>query len=109
MAYDIKFKEKTLEILAKLNGNVLQTSKLLNLNYRTVVRWKETAERGESLIHKSGGKRVEKINPEKLKEYVEQNPNKYLYEIAEEFNCSKSGVFDALKKLGYTNRKNRKL
>ena len=105
MAYDIKFKEKTLEILAKLNGNVLQTSKLLNLNYRTVFRWKETAERGESLIHKSGGKRVEKINPEKLKEYVDKNPDKYLYEIAREFNCSTTGIFDALKKLGYTNKK----
>ncbi|MBR1374572.1 MAG: hypothetical protein IJ566_00615, partial [Cardiobacteriaceae bacterium] len=95
MAYDIKFKEKTLEILAKLNGNVLQTSKLLNLNYRTVFRWKETAERGESLIHKSCGKRVEKINPEKLKEYVDKNPDKYLYEIAREFNCSTTGIFDA--------------
>ena len=105
MAYDIKFKEKVLEILAQNNGNVLKTSKLFNLNYRTVVRWKETSARGESLIHKSGGKRVEKINPEKLKEYVDKNPDKYLCEIAKEFNCSTSGVFDALKKLGYGNRR----
>ena len=105
MAYDMKFKEKVLEILAQNNGNVLKTSKLLNLNYRTVVRWKETAARGESLIHKSGGKRLEKINPEKLKEYVDKHPDKYLRELAKEFNCSKTGIFDALKKLGYTNKK----
>ena len=92
MAYDVKFKEKVLEILAQNNGNVLKTSKLLNLNYRTIVRWKETAARGESLIHKSGGKRVEKINPEKLKEYVDKNPDKYLHELAKEFNCSKTGI-----------------
>ena len=109
MAYDVKFKEKVLEILAQNNGNVLKTSKLFNLNYRTVFRWKETAARGESLIHKSGGKIVEKINPEKLKEYVDKHPDKYLRELAKEFNCSKTCIFDALKKLGYTNKKNYKL
>ena len=31
MAYDVKFKEKVLEILAQNNGNVLKTSKLFNL------------------------------------------------------------------------------
>ena len=48
---------------------------------------------------------MEKINPEKRKEYVDKNPDKYLCELAKEFNCSTSGVFDALKKLGYGNRR----
>ncbi|MDO5650747.1 MAG: IS630 transposase-related protein [Moraxella sp.] len=36
------------------------------------------------------------------KAYVEQRPDAYLYEIAQQFDCSIAAVFSTLKKMGIT-------
>lgn len=46
-----------------------------------------------------------KIDPEKLKEYVRANPDAYLREIADVFNCSSTAVRKSLKKLNITRKK----
>ena len=59
--------------------------------------------------HVRGEKRKEvwrKIDPEKLKEYVEHRPDAYLKEMAEEFGCSEVAIFKALKRLKITRKKN---
>jgi len=38
-----------------------------------------------------------KIDPEKLKAYVEEHPDAYQSEMAEAFGCSESGIRDALR------------
>ncbi len=45
------------------------------------------------------------LNTQALKQYIEQNPDAYLYERAEMFSCSTSTIFYALKKLGITRKK----
>ena len=47
-----------------------------------------------------------KINPEKLKAYIEENPDAYQHEIAEHFGVVQNAIFKALKKLGITRKKN---
>ena len=49
------------------------------------------------------------LNPEKLDEYMKnpENADKYICEIAKDFGCGKETVRVALKKLGYTRKKNR--
>ena len=53
-------------------------------------------------------RKPKKIYPEKLVEYIKINPDAYLSEIADNFNCSTTAVLKALKKLNIT-RKNRQL
>jgi predicted DNA-binding protein YlxM (UPF0122 family) len=38
-------------------------------------------------------------------EYIHENPDAYLSEIADEFNCSTTAVLKALKKLNITRKK----
>lgn len=46
-----------------------------------------------------------KVDPEKLKEYVRANPDAYLREIANVFNCSSTAVLKSLNKLNITRKK----
>ena len=46
-----------------------------------------------------------KIDPDKLKKYIEEHPDAYLREIAEEFGCSVNAVSKALKRLKITRKK----
>nr|WP_307843725.1 IS630 transposase-related protein [Psychrobacter sp. CMS30] len=46
-----------------------------------------------------------KIPNEALLKDVEQHPDDYLYERARRFNCSKSGMHNALKRLGISQKK----
>jgi len=44
---------------------------------------------------KKHGPRKRKINPQKLKQYVEEHPNAYLKELAQQFNCKTSSIYNA--------------
>ena len=46
-----------------------------------------------------------KIDPEKLKAYVEEHPDAYQSEMAEAFGCSESGIRDALRRNKITREK----
>lgn len=50
---------------------------------------------------------ISKIDPEKLKDYVEANPDRYNHEIAKEFSVSKSQIQRFLTKLKITVKKNK--
>ena len=50
-------------------------------------------------------RKPKKIYPEKLVEYIKINPDAYLSEIADTFNCSTTAVLKALKKLNITRKK----
>ena len=44
-----------------------------------------------------------------LEEYIKENTDAYLKEIAEEFNCTKMAVSKALKRNGVTRKKDEKI
>lgn len=49
-----------------------------------------------------------KLFLEPLKEYIDEHPDSTLAEVARHFNCGINAVFKALRKLGYTYKKNKK-
>lgn len=49
-----------------------------------------------------------KLFLEPLKEYIDEHPDSTLAEAANHFNCGINAVFKALRKLGYTYKKNKK-
>lgn len=53
----------------------------------------------------SGGHCGFKVDRDKLRTYVEQNPDAHLYEIATVFDCGTSTIFYALQSLGITYKK----
>ncbi|MHC5226038.1 IS630 transposase-related protein [Ignatzschineria sp. LJL83] len=45
------------------------------------------------------------MDPEKLSAFIKDNPDAYLSELAEEFQCATSSIHEALVKLGFTRKK----
>ena len=66
--------------------------------------WKKKLENGyyEITIKRE---RKRKIDKEKLKQALKENPDAYLYELAEHFQCTPVAVFYALRKLKITLKK----
>ena len=62
--------------------------------------------RGRRLIGRSRSKPpFKKIDPEKLRLYVKDNPDAYLREIADVFHCCPTAIRKALQKLKITRKK----
>ena len=58
-----------------------------------------------NLENKALNRPHKKIAPEKLRAYVEEHPDAYQREMAEEFDCSVIAIQKALKRLGITQKK----
>ena len=104
MAYEKKFKERVLEHLGKGNTHH-ETAKLYGIGTTTLSEWKRLEKQGDNLETKPRKRKPKKIEPEKLRAYVQSHPDAYLSEIAGEFNCATSSVHAALVKLGMTRKK----
>ena len=65
-------------------------------------KYKETGEVTDAPPRRNAFK---KLNPEKLKAYVEAHPDAYLKEIGVAFGCSDVAVHQAFKRLGITRKK----
>jgi len=70
----------------------------------TYYQWKEKLENGYDGT-KVFRERSRKINKEKLKKAIEENPDMYLYELAQLFDCTPQAVFLMLEKLNITRKK----
>jgi len=106
MSYDKKFRESVLSHLSK--GHTQEsTAKLFGIGLTTLKEWKSRKEANESLAPRKRQAKPKKLPPDKLRAYVEANPDAYLSEIAQHFNCTKSPVERALKKYGITRKKRR--
>lgn len=104
MSYDIKFKQRVIEY--REEGHTFkETCKVFKISETTLIRWINKEKEGKLGEVKIRVRKPKKIYPEKLVKYIEQYPDAYLYEIAEEFNCSDVAIFKALKKLNITRKK----
>jgi len=105
MAYDTKYREKVLNYLSK--GHTIQEAhEVFEVGTTTIKEWKKLKAETGKLNKRELNRKPRKICPDKLKAYVTENPDKYLEEIAEVFNCTYSAVSYALKRLKITRKKN---
>jgi transposase len=105
MAYDIKFREKVLEYLDK--GHTLQkTHETFGVGTTTIKLWKKLKKDTGTLAKRPLNRKPSKLCPDQLKAYIADNPDSYLRETAEAFNCTVPAVFYALKRLKITRKKN---
>ena len=83
------------------------TAQVFGISRTALKEWKRRDATGESLEAKKRNRKPTKVFPDKLKAYVSANPDAYLSEIAEHFNCTAEAVRLVLKKLKITRKKRR--
>ena len=104
MSYSTDYRKRTIEY--RQAGHTLEeTHQVFKVSKTTIREWekrlKETGNLEKDELHRS----FRKIDPEKLKAYVAEHPDAYQSEMAEAFECSESGIRDALKRCGLTRKK----
>ena len=103
MAYSIDFIKRA--VAYKQEGHTFkQLREAFNIPPVTYYSWVKKLADGfynEKIKHE----RKRKIDKEALKQAVKGKPDAYLWELAEQFNCSASAVFYALENLGITRKK----
>lgn len=84
------------------------TAEHFSVNISSVQRWKKLLKETGSLEVTPTPRGPHKLFLEPLKEYVDANNDATLETIAAHFGCAVTTVWNALQKLGYTRKKNRK-
>lgn len=105
MSYPVKYRERTIEY--RREGHTLEeTSWTFKVSIPTIRTWEKQLKEKGNLKAKIPKRTFKKIDPDKLRAYVEQHPDAYQKEIAEEFGCTQSAVQKALARLKITRKKN---
>jgi len=105
MAYDRKYREKVIEYID--NGSTIEKAhEIFGVGTTTIKQWRKLRKETGTLEKRPLIRKHKKIDPVKLKAYVSQNPDKYMREIAEVFNCSDVAISLAFKRLKITRKKN---
>ena len=82
---------------------IAEAAKRFAVGKMSVSRWKHNPEPDFKR-----NRPAQKIEMEALKKDVDENPDSYIYERAERFSVSESGMRKALKRLGFSRKKNTK-
>ena len=106
MAHAIEMRTRAIELLNEGYTQEL-ISKLLNVGTTSIKRWKQEIEEfGRIRFNYDISNRVApKLDPEKLMEYINNNSDALLKEIAAHFNCTAPAVFYACERNKITLKK----
>ena len=103
-SYSLDLRKKI--ILCVKNGeNFLNTAKKFGITHVTVRRWYYMDLNGSLADPEPKIRKPKKLNPEELKRFVDENPDKTIKQIADHFNVWYQSVYYRLNKMGYTYKK----
>ena len=106
MAYSIDYRKAAIEF--KQSGNTFaQLKRVFKITPRTYYQWLELQETTGSLQFRNASERRGKIDPDELKQALEEKPDAYLRELAVKFDVSVVAIHKRLKKLKITYKKRR--
>ena len=105
MAYDKKYRESVLDFLAKGNTTV-KAHEVFGVSRSTIRDWQRIQKETGKPDKRPLTRIAPKLNPDRLQSYIAEHPDSYQRECAEEFNCTQSAVYYALKRLKLTRKKN---
>jgi transposase len=90
-------------------GNTCEEAQsVFKISVSAISSWrKKYKETGEVKDDPRRQRTYKKLDPEKLKAYVEEHPDAYLQEIGDAFGCSDTAVMKAFRRLGITRKKRR--
>ena len=101
----------SIDFRKKVPGHCDQTcsitvaSHVFQISRNTIYGCLKLKEKTEELNHQVKGTRLRKVDRDRLKNYLTNNPDAYLTEIAAEFGCHPTTIHYALKAMGYTRKK----
>ena len=104
MAYSIDFRKKVLSYCER-TGSITEASHIFQISRNTIYGWLKLKEKTGELNHQVTGTKPRKVDRDRLKNYLTDNPDAYLTEIASEFGCHPTTIHYALKAMGYTRKK----
>jgi len=105
MSYDIKLRQRAIAYW-NAGHTKAETAAVFQVGTSTLQTWKSQLNETGTLEPKKRRETWRKIDPEKLKAYLEQHPDAYLKEIAQVFKCSDVAVLKAMRRLTITRKKN---
>lgn len=105
MSYDIKYRQRAKEHLSEGNS-YRKTAVVFRVSTSTLQKWKSQLKETGELNPKKRRETWKKIDPNKLKKYLEEHPDAYLKEIAVEFACTDVAVLKAFRRLKISRKKN---
>ena len=100
MTYSADFRAQVIKSVKNQDMTIRQACMFYNVSKTTLQRWLKNP-----TIKQTRDKPPSKIPNEALLKDVEQYPDDYMYERAQRFDCSKSGIEAALKRLGISQKK----
>lgn len=101
MAYSTDARQMALNY--HMNGHTLEeTSKELGIGISTLTRWKKQLSETGNVEKAPLERQPRKFLDDELSVYIQENPFATLKQIAEKFDGSITGAFDALKRLNIT-------
>jgi transposase len=108
MAYSEDFRKRVVEYLDE--GHIWEETKItFKISLTAISSWrKKYKETGEIKDKPLRQRAYKKLDPEKLKLYVQEHPDAYLKEIGEAFGCSGTAVSKAFSRLKITQKKRRR-
>ncbi|VRO88378.1 IS630-Spn1, transposase Orf1 [Streptococcus pneumoniae] len=86
MAYSIDFRKKVLSYCER-TGSITEVSHVFQISRNTIYGWLKLKEKTGELNHQVKGTKPRKVDRDRLKNYLTDNPDAYLTEIASEFGC----------------------
>ena len=100
MVYSIDFVKKFSLIVS-----ITEASHIFQISCNTIYGWLNLKEKTGELNHQVKGTKPRKVDRDRLKNCLTDNPDAYLTEIAAEFSCHPTTIHYALKAMGYTRKK----
>jgi len=104
MSYPTQYRKRTIEY--REAGHTLEeTSQVFKVSISTIRDWERRLKELGSLEKSELNRPQKKVDLHKLEAYIEQHPDAYQTEIAQEFGCSPRAIRKAFKKLNITRKK----
>jgi transposase len=105
MSYDKKFREQVLKYIE--NGHsIREAHRVFELSTTAIMGWKKLQKETGGLEKRPLDRKSTKVCSEKLLTFLNENPDSYLRETAEVFNCTEQAIHYAMKRLKITRKKN---
>ncbi len=108
MSYSTDYRKRTIEY--REDGHTLkETHKVFKVSISTIRTWEKQWKEKGTLAPAPVVRKPKKIEPERLKTYVQEHPDAYPKEIAKEFKCCETAIRKAFERLGITRKKRRRI
>ena len=103
MAYSLDLRKKVMKYREK--HSLRKTRETFGISVSTISDWEKLQEENGSLDKRSLKRTFKKIDPVELAEIIVEQPDIYLRELADHFNCTETAVFYALENQNITLKK----